>query len=58
MTKIKEALCPNCGSRLEYDAGQDGSCDWHCPACGWHQHVPSGPRHEAQRAKARGLDLP
>ena len=38
----KKPTCPNCSSRLEYEPDQDGACDWFCPHCGWHQHVPAG----------------
>jgi ribosomal protein L37AE/L43A len=43
--KRKEAACPSCGARLEFEPGQDGSCDWYCPKCGWHQHLPPAATH-------------
>lgn len=53
----KEPACPNCGSRLEYVPDQDGSCDWSCPNCGWHQHVPPVSRRSirARRAERRKI---
>ncbi len=39
--RAKDPACPGCGSRLECDPDQDGACDWRCPNCGWHQHVPA-----------------
>ena len=35
-----DAGCPHCNGRLECHPDQDGSCDWHCTRCSWHQHVP------------------
>ena len=56
MAKKKEPKCPNCGSRLEYEPDQDGACDWHCPKCGWSQHVPAGaePQTKKDRKEADG----
>ena len=34
------AGCPHCNGGLECHPDQDGSCDWHCTRCTWHQHVP------------------
>ena len=42
MREKKEPMCPSCGSRLEYEPDQDGSCDWYCHRCGGQQHVPAG----------------
>jgi len=39
--KTSAARCPCCKGRVEYYPDQDGSCDWECPNCGWHQHVPA-----------------
>jgi hypothetical protein len=46
-----EAGCPNCQTRLECDPDQDGACDWICPNCGWHQHVPA---HKGRRKGGKG----
>ena len=47
----KQARCPCCKGEIEYFPDQDGSCDFECPRCGWHQHVPS--QEEVQKAKRR-----
>lgn len=40
MSENAEARCPCCGGRVEYFPDQDGSCDYCCIGCSWHQHVP------------------
>lgn len=40
MSEDAEARCPSCGRRVEYFPDQDGSCDYYCTRCSWHQHVP------------------
>ena len=40
MTEDSEAKCPCCKGKTEYFPGQDGSCDYQCTQCSWHQHVP------------------
>jgi len=35
-----EINCPSCGGKVECHPDQDGSCDWQCSRCAWHQHVP------------------
>jgi hypothetical protein len=46
-----EARCPCCKGKIEYFPDQDGSCDFECTRCGWHQHIPS--QKEIQKAKRR-----
>jgi len=32
--------CPCCGGEIESSPDQDGSCDFCCSRCSWHQHMP------------------
>ena len=32
--------CPCCGSEIESSSDQNGSCDYYCSRCSWHQHMP------------------
>ena len=48
----EDPKCPNCGRRLECEPDQDGSCDWSCPNCGWHQHVPMAREKKALKIPA------
>ena len=41
MKEKPEAKCLNCGSLPGFFPDQDGSCDWYCTKCGWHQHIPA-----------------
>ena len=40
MSEDAEARCPYCGAQIDYSPDQDGSCDYYCTRCSWHQHVP------------------
>jgi len=46
--------CPYCGGRIEYFPDQDGSCDYDCNACGWHEHEPAG--DDVREAKGEDLE--
>lgn len=32
--------CPCCGREIESSPDQEGSCDFYCTRCSWHQHMP------------------
>jgi hypothetical protein len=52
MKKKPKARCPCCKGKIEYFPDQDGSCDFECTRCGWHQHVP-GAGIEKERRKRK-----
>jgi len=41
MKRKSEGRCPYCGGRIEHFPDQDGSCDYQCTRCSWHEHIPS-----------------
>ncbi|MCK4374138.1 MAG: hypothetical protein KAX19_02380, partial [Candidatus Brocadiae bacterium] len=42
MNESEEGVnCPCCGGRIERFPDQDGSCDYCCERCTWHQFVPA-----------------
>ena len=41
MSERPKPKCRFCGSEVEYFPEPDGSCDYHCPVCTWHEHLPS-----------------
>ncbi len=51
-----EAECPCCKGSLECFPDQDGSCDYACTKCGWHQHIPGDDEiaREAEEDHLRG----
>ena len=49
--------CPSCGGNVECHPDQDGSCDWQCSCCAWHQHVP-GNKSNAQSKRLFDSALP
>ena len=52
-----KANCPSCGGEVECHPDQDGSCDWQCSRCTWHQHIP-GNESNAQSKRLLGSALP
>lgn len=41
LSEESEAVrCPHCRAEVEIHPDQDGSCDYYCTRCTWHDHVP------------------
>ena len=54
MKRNAEGKCPCCGGRIESFPDQDGSCDYQCTRCSWHEHVPGEAEIAQVKAESKG----